>query len=83
MKHLPPRRDGACDVDGCELVQRDDDREQTVRRRLDVYHAQTEPLVGYYEELGLLRRFDGTRSPTQVHERIRATLATLRLEEDL
>jgi adenylate kinase len=79
----PPKHAGRCDIDGSELEQRDDDREQTVRRRLDVYHTQTEPLVAYYEERGMLRRFDGTRSPTQVHERIRATLATLRLEEDL
>jgi adenylate kinase len=79
----PPKREGRCDIDGSELEQRDDDREETVRNRLDVYHTQTEPLIGYYEERGLLRRFDGTRSPTQVHERIRATLATLRLEEDL
>ena len=79
----PPKHAGRCDIDGSELEQRDDDREETVRRRLDVYHAQTEPLIAYYEERGLLRRFDGTRSPNQVHERIRATLATLRLEEDL
>ena len=43
----------------------------------------TEPLIDYYEERGLLRRFDGTRSPTEVHDHIRATLATLRLEERL
>ena len=79
----PPKRSDRCDIDGSELEQRDDDRAETVRNRLAVYHAQTEPLIGYYEQLGLLRRFDGTRSPTQVHERIRATLATLRLEEDL
>ena len=79
----PPKHAGRCDIDGSELDQRDDDNEATVRNRLDVYHAQTEPLVAYYEERGMLRRFDGTRSPTQVHERIRATLATLRLEEDL
>jgi adenylate kinase len=79
----PPKHADRCDIDGSELEQRDDDSEETVRRRLDVYHAQTEPLVAYYEERGLLRRFDGTRSPTQVHAHIRATLATLRLEEDL
>lgn len=79
----PPKHAGRCDTDGSELEQRDDDREETVRNRLAVYHAQTEPLVSYYEDLGLLRRFDGTRSPAQVHARIRATLATLRLEEDL
>ncbi len=79
----PPKHAGRCDIDGSELEQRADDAEETVRNRLVVYHDQTEPLISYYEERGLLRRFDGTRSPNQVHERIRATLATLRLEEDL
>jgi adenylate kinase len=79
----PPKHADRCDIDGSELEQRDDDREETVRHRLDVYHGQTEALIGYYEQRGLLRRFDGTRSPTEVHAHIRATLATLRLEEDL
>jgi adenylate kinase len=79
----PPKHAGRCDLDGSELEQRADDLEETVRNRLEVYHSQTEPLIAYYEERGLLRRFDGTRSPNQVHERIRATLATLRLEENL
>jgi adenylate kinase len=79
----PPKHPDRCDIDGSQLEQRDDDREDTVRRRLTVYHSQTEPLIAYYEELGLLWRFDGTRSPTEVHAHIRATLATLRLEEDL
>ena len=52
-------------------------------QRLKTYHEQTEPLKDYYEERGLLRRFDGSRSPTEVHDHIRATLATLRLEERL
>ncbi|MEJ7797891.1 MAG: adenylate kinase [Solirubrobacteraceae bacterium] len=79
----PPKHEGRCDVDGSRLVQRDDDRPQTVHHRLEVYHEQTTPLISYYEELGLLRRFDGTRSPTEVHDHIRATIATLRLEEEL
>ena len=54
-----------------------------VQKRLATYHEQTESLIGYYEDKGLLRRFDGTRSPTEVHDHIRATLATLRLEERL
>ena len=48
-----------------------------------VYHDQTAPLIDYYDERGLLRRFDGTRGKTEVHDHIRATLATLRLEETL
>jgi adenylate kinase len=79
----PPKHDEVCDQDGSRLVQRDDDREATVSKRLGVYHAQTEPLVEFYEERGLLRRFDGTRSPTEVHDHIRATIATLRLEDEL
>jgi adenylate kinase len=79
----PPKHAGRCDVDGSELVQRADDAPDTVKNRLAVYHDQTEPLINYYEEQGLLRRFDGTRSPTEVHDHIRATIATLRLEDEL
>jgi adenylate kinase len=79
----PPKHEGRCDIDGSELIQRDDDAEQTVRNRLEVYRRQTAPLIDYYEERGLLRRLDGTRSPAEVHDHIRATLATLRLEEQL
>ncbi len=79
----PPKREGICDQDGSRLIQRDDDKEETIRTRLEVYHAKTKPLIGYYEKLGLLRRFDGSRSPNEVHDHIRATLATLRLEDKL
>ena len=79
----PPKHEGRCDVDGSRLVQRDDDKPEVVKKRLEVYHAETEPLVSYYDELGLLRRIDGTRSPTEVHDHVRAVLATLRLEETL
>ena len=79
----PPKHEGVCDQDGSRLLQRDDDKEETIRTRLEVYHSQTEPLIGYYDETGLLRRFDGTRSADEVHAHIRATVATLRLEENL
>ena len=79
----PPKHEGVCDQDGARLVQRDDDREEVIRTRLEVYHAQTEPLIAYYDRAGLLRRFDGRRSPDEVHAHIRATVATLRLEEEL
>jgi adenylate kinase len=78
-----PKHEGVCDIDGSRLVQRDDDREDVVRERVRVYHDQTAPLEHYYEERGVLKRFDGTRSPTEVHDHIRATLATLRLEEQI
>jgi adenylate kinase len=79
----PPKHEGVCDQDGSRLIQRDDDKEETIRRRLQVYHSQTEPLIDHYDRAGLLRRFDGTRNPEEVHAHIRATVATLRLEEQL
>lgn len=79
----PPKTPGVCDQDGSRLIQRDDDKPETIRKRLEVYHRETEPLVEWYEERGLLRRFDGTRDPDEVHRHIRATLATLRLEAEL
>jgi len=79
----PPKHEDRCDVDGSRLVQRDDDKPETIANRLKVYHEQTRPLESYYDDRGLLRRFDGTRPPTEVHDHIRATIATLRLEDEL
>lgn len=79
----PPKNPEVCDQDGSRLIQRDDDKPETIKKRLEVYHEQTEPLIDWYDERGLLRRFDGARSPEEVHGHIRATLATLRLEAEL
>jgi adenylate kinase len=79
----PPKHEGVCDQDGSRLVQRDDDKPEVVRNRLSVYHNQTEPLISYYDQQGLMRRIDGTRSPDEVHDHIRAVIATLRLEDDV
>ncbi len=79
----PPKHEDVCDQDGARLIQRDDDKEETIRPRLEVYHSQTEPLIDYYDRARLLRRFDGRRSADEVHAHIRATVAALRLEEDL
>jgi adenylate kinase len=79
----PPKQEGVCDQDGSPLIQRDDDKPDTIRNRLVVYRDQTEPLVAHYEELGTLHRIDGTRPPGEVNEHIRATLATLRLEDEV
>jgi adenylate kinase len=83
VNYDPPKHDDMCDQCGRPLVQRDDDRPEAIRERLEVYHELTEPLKDYYDECGLLRRFDGTRDKVEVHDHIRATLATLRLEERL
>ena len=82
VEHNPPKQEGVCDVDGEPLSQREDDREETVRRRLQVYREQTSPLIDYYDEHDILHRFDGTRSPTEVHDHLRATIATLRMEDE-
>ena len=79
----PPKREDVCDQDGSRLIQRDDDKPETVKKRLSVYHEQTSPLAEHYEGTGLLRRFDGTRKATEVHDHIRAAVATLRLEDEL
>jgi adenylate kinase len=79
----PPKNDGYCDQCGKPLRQREDDQPDTIRKRLATYHAKTEPVIDYYQERGMLQRFDGSRSPDEVHNLIRATLASLRLEEKL
>jgi adenylate kinase len=78
----PPKHEGVCDQDGSPLIQRDDDRPETVRKRLSVYHDQTEPLIEWYDGQDLLMRFDGSRSPDEVHDLIRAKLAAKRMEAD-
>ncbi len=78
----PPRQDGVCDIDGSELIVRDDDKPEVIRHRLEQYHAKTAPLIEHYDGQGLLRRIDGAASPDAVADEIRRTLATLRLEAD-
>jgi adenylate kinase len=79
----PPKEEGLCDVCGGELVIRDDDKPEVIAKRLDTYHEKTEPLVSYYEDRGLLHRVDGTLGPDEVGDRIRALLATLRMEDEI
>lgn len=72
LKFNPPKRDMVCDKPGCvniELVHREDDREQTVRDRLAVYHEDTEPLIQYYESESLLRPVDGAGHDLDAIER--------------
>jgi adenylate kinase len=65
-KFHPPKVAGKCDVDGSELYQRDDDKAETVKRRIDVYLEQTSPLIDYYRDHGKLVELDGTQSIEQV-----------------
>jgi adenylate kinase len=77
-----PQQEGVCDIDGSELIVRDDDKPEVIRKRLETYHEKTEPLVSYYDQRSVLRRIEGTAAPDDVTEEIRRTLATMRLEED-
>ena len=78
----PPRQEGICDIDGSSLIVRDDDKPEVIRKRLETYHEKTEPLVSYYDHRSVLRRIDGEAPPEEVAEKIRRTLATLRMEQD-
>jgi len=78
----PPKQEGVCDIDGSELIVRDDDKPEVIRKRLETYHEKTEPLVEYYDHRSVLRRIEGTAAPDDVTEEIRRTLATMRLEQD-
>ena len=78
----PPQQEGVCDLDGSELIVRDDDKPEVIRKRLETYHAKTEPLVEYYDHRGVLRRIEGAAPPDEVTEEVRRTLATMRLEQD-
>ena len=82
MEFDPPKNENVCYQDGSRLVQREDDKPEVVRKRLSVYHEQTSPLMDFYGDRDLLVRFDGTRTPDEVNDRIRATLATKRLEDE-
>jgi adenylate kinase len=69
-----PEVEGVCDKCGGELYQRVDDSEATVRNRLEVYGAQTEPLIDYYDRAGVVARIDGAKAPDAVYEDIRMAL---------
>ena len=66
IEHIPPKKEGICDACGEPLVQRDDDREETVKKRLAVYHEQTQPLIDYYTKKGILKTVDGTKDMKDV-----------------
>ena len=63
LETIPPKKEGICDVCNAELILRDDDKPETVLKRLNVYHEQTQPLIEYYAAKGVLRTVDGTNAP--------------------
>jgi len=72
--HNPPKKAGVCDFDGSELYQREDDKAETVTRRIQVYFAQTAPLIAYYRERGRLSEVDGAQSIEKVSADLMAVL---------
>jgi len=73
-KYNPPKKSGVCDLDGSELYQRDDDKAETVTRRIQVYFAQTAPLIAYYRERGVLSEIDGAQPINKVSAELLAVL---------
>ncbi|MBQ1487216.1 MAG: adenylate kinase [Lachnospiraceae bacterium] len=73
--HIPPKQEGICDKCGSTLVLRDDDKPETVLNRLKVYHDQTQPLIDYYTEKGILKTVDGTKDMQEVFEQIVSILS--------
>lgn len=74
IEHVPPKKEGICDVCGQELVLRDDDKPETVKNRLRVYQEQTQPLIDFYTKKGVLRTVDGTQDMQDVFSAIKEIL---------
>lgn len=78
LKFNPPKEAGKCDKCGGELIQRDDDKEETIRKRLEVYNEQTNPVLEYYENKGILHVLDGYRETSAVFSDIKQLLESLK-----
>lgn len=74
IEHVPPKKEGICDKCGSELVLRDDDKAETVKNRLDVYHKQTQPLIDFYTKKNILKTVDGTVDMMDVFKAITSIL---------
>ncbi|MCR5320730.1 MAG: adenylate kinase [Lachnospiraceae bacterium] len=74
IEHIPPKQEGICDKCGEKLVLRDDDKEETVKNRLNVYHEQTQPLIDFYTARGVLKTVDGTVDMKEVFNAITSIL---------
>ena len=74
IEHVPPKKEGICDNCGSELILRDDDKPETVKNRLSVYHKQTQPLIDYYKKANILKSVDGTQPMEKVFSDIVAIL---------
>jgi Adenylate kinase (EC 2.7.4.3) len=71
VKYNPPKVEGVCDLCGGSLVQRDDDREEVVRKRLEVYRKQTQPLIEFYQERGIIYKLDAEKGVEELFEEVK------------
>lgn len=74
IEHVPPKKEGICDTCGSELILRDDDKPETVKERLNVYHKQTQPLIDFYNKKGILKSVSGTKDVNDVFADVVAIL---------
>lgn len=74
LTNNPPKKAGICDKCGSALYQRDDDKEETVKKRLETYHKNTEPLIGYYEKAGKLVKIDGVGKIDEIFAKVEKAL---------
>lgn len=74
VKFNPPKEEGKCDEDGEELIQRDDDKEEAIKKRLEIYHKETQPISDFYKEQGILISVDGSKSIDDVEKDINKKL---------
>jgi adenylate kinase len=71
VKYNPPKIEGVCDLCGGSLVQRDDDREEVVKKRLEVYRKQTQPLIEFYQDRGIIYRLDAEKGVEELFEEVK------------
>jgi adenylate kinase len=71
VKYNPPKVEGVCDLCGGTLVQRDDDKEEVVRKRLEVYRKQTQPLIEFYQEKGIIYKLDAGKGVEELFEEVK------------
>ena len=74
LRSAPPREDERCDLCGTTLAQRDDDRPEVIMRRLTVYQKETQPIVGYYAQKGLLKTVHASGTPEEVYQRLQQVM---------
>jgi len=74
LKYIPPKKEGICDIDGSTLIQRVDDKPEVIKKRFQVYHRETQPLIEYYMKKNLLKKVDASKDPETVYREVKNVL---------